>query len=291
MILIAESGSTKCDWILLENNGTEIKRFKTMGFNPYFHSSELIFKELSIEPNLGNGIHDKIDRVYFYGAGCSTPSLNLIVHAGLEKVFPNARVRVDHDLLAAAYSTFRGVPEISCILGTGSNSVYFDGERAFEEVPALAYVLGDEGSGSFLGKRLLSEYLYKRLPADLSSDFRETFGLSKNDIINRVYNQPDPNVWLASFSKFYGSHATHPWVREAVREGFTKFRDIHILCYDKAMEVEVNFVGSVAWHFRDILEEVLKEKGIQFGYVLRRPLDGLVAYHIKYLDILNTANI
>lgn len=287
MILIAESGSTKCDWILLDQNGSEVQRFSTMGFNPYFHSAELIYSTLSSEPHLGNGRSEEIESVYFYGAGCSSPDLNKIVQLGLEQVFRNARVSVEHDLLAAAYSTYRGVPEISCILGTGSNSVFFDGTEAAEEVPALAYVLGDEGSGSFLGKRLLATYLYKKLPKELHAHFESAYGLSKDVIIDRVYNQPNANVWLASFSRFYGEHVDHPWVRETVREGFRMFRDIHILCFEKAPQVEINFVGSVAYHFRDLLQEVIEEAGLQFGYVLSRPLDGLVDYHLKYLDILN----
>jgi N-acetylglucosamine kinase-like BadF-type ATPase len=257
-----------------------------MGFNPYFHSAEVIHSELSKDPHLGAKVSEQIESVYFYGAGCSSPYLNKIVKQGLQQVFTRAEVSVDHDLLAAAYSTYRGVPEISCILGTGSNSVYFDGNKAHEEVPALAYVLGDEGSGSFLGKRLLSTYLYKKLPQDLAEDFILTYGLSKDDIIKRVYNEPNANVWLASLSKFYGKHPDHPWVREVVREGFRLFRDIHILCFENAKEVEVNFVGSVAYHFQDILKDVLEEVGLSFGYVLRRPLDGLVAYHIEYLNIL-----
>lgn len=291
MILIADSGSTKCDWIQLNQDGTEFNRFKTMGFNPYFHSAEVIHQVLSKEANLANNANEEIESIYWYGAGCSSPSLNLIVHAGLEKTFHKARIHVEHDLIGAAYSTYRGKPQISCILGTGSNSVFFDGENAYEEVPALAYVLGDEGSGTFLGKRLLAEYLYKRLPKELARDFKKKFKLNKNDIINRVYNQPHPNVWLASFSKFYGEHSDHGWVREVIREGFVRFRDAHILCFEKANQVEVNFVGSVAWHFRDILREVLEEEGIEFGHVVQRPLDGLVDYHLKYLDVLQRSNI
>ena len=286
MILIAESGSTKCDWIHLDQQGNESQRFHTMGFNPYFHTSELIERELSTDKHLANGLAESIERVYFYGAGCSTPKLNKIVHMGLMRVFPNAHIGVEHDLLAAAYSTYRGRPEISCILGTGSNSVYFDGEKAHEEVPALAYVLGDEGSGSYLGKRLLSDFLYKRLPEDLNIAFTKQYGLNKDMIIDRVYNQPNANVWLASFAQFYGMHAEHPWVRKVVGEGFRLFRDIHILSFANAHSAEVNFVGSVAWHFRDILKEVLDEEKLEFGYVLSRPLDGLVAYHLKYLNIL-----
>jgi len=285
MILIAESGSTKCDCILLDPNGKEVDRFSTMGFNPYFHSSELIYNELSSLKPLSS-YASKISWVYFYGAGCSSASLNAIVKKGLTNALPNAVISVQHDLMAAAYSTYRGEPQISCILGTGSNSVFFDGTTLTEEVPALAYILGDEGSGSFLGKKLLSAFLYKKLPAELSDAFITEYGLDKDSILNAVYNKPNANVWLASFSRFFGQHKENAWVRSIVKEGFTLFRDTHILCFLNAKEVEVNFVGSVAYHFKDILEQVLLEEGLNFGYVLKRPLDGLVNYHLNFLKIL-----
>jgi len=285
MILIAESGSTKCDCILLDLSGKEVDRFSTMGFNPYFHSTELIYNELSSLKPLAP-YSSGITWVYFYGAGCSSPSLNAIVKKGLEKALPNAIVSVEHDLVAAAYSTYRGKPQVSCILGTGSNSVYFDGEQLYEEVPALAYILGDEGSGSYLGKKLLAAFLYKKLPVDLNKAFELEYAIDKNTVVDAVYNKPNANVWLASFSKFFGQHKENLWVREIVKEGFILFRDIHILCFKNAQEVEINFVGSVAFHFKDILEEVLAEKNLNFGYVLERPLDGLVNYHLKFLGIL-----
>ena len=285
MILIAESGSTKCDCILLDLSGKEVDRFSTMGFNPYFHSTELIFNELSSLKAL-IPYAQGIAWVYFYGAGCSSPSLNAIVKKGLEKALPNATVSVEHDLMAAAFSTYRGKPQISCILGTGSNSVFFDGKELYEEVPALAYILGDEGSGSFLGKKLLAAFLYKKLPAELNRAFELEYSLDKNTVVDAVYNKPNANVWLASFSKFFGQHKNDSWVRAVVKEGFSLFRDIHILCYQNAKEVEINFVGSVAFHFKDILEEVLAEKDLHFGYVLERPLDGLVHYHLEFLKIL-----
>lgn len=290
MIMISESGSTKCDSILLNAKGQEVTRFTTMGFNPYFHTAELIYDELGKVSAL-QSFGSQIQFVFFYGAGCSSAALNDIVKQGISKALPTAEVKVDHDLLAAAYSTYRGVPQISCIIGTGSNSVFFDGRHIYEEVPALAYILGDEGSGSYLGKKLLSTYLYKKLPPDLLRSFESEFGLSKDEIIYSVYNRPNANVWLASFAKFFGENKNHEWIRRVVKEGFEAFRDIHILCFKEAQSSEVNFVGSVAFHFRDILQSVLEEKGLHFGYVLERPLEGLVAYHIQYLKILENQGL
>jgi len=285
LIVIAESGSTKCDWIGLDRQQKEHFRFATMGFNPYFHSSDFIATTLQSEPKMRPWA-EGVERLFFYGAGCSSPQLNAIVHSGLTEVFPNARIDVDHDVLSAAYSTYRGRPEITCILGTGSNSVYFDGQNLREEVPALAYILGDEGSASWLGKKLLAAYLYRSLPPALDRALRVDLQLTKEAIFESVYNKPNANVWLASFARLLGQYSTEPWVQDAVREGFRLFRDIHILCYPEARSVEVNFVGSVAWHFRDLLGSVLEEAQVQLGQVVARPLDGLVQYHFEQKRIV-----
>lgn len=285
MILIAESGSTKCDWVVLKSDGSEFARFSTMGFNPYFHSASFIEEELS-ENKVIKKIHKKVEHVYFYGAGASSETLKDIVKDGLERVVPNAFVRVDHDLVASAYSTYTGEPAITCILGTGSNSCYFDGASVSEEVPALAYILGDEGSASFIGKKLVSDFLYKKLPTEMAEDFYNTYQLDKDEIITSVYNKPNANVYLASFSRFAGKHMENPYVKTIVREGFAKFADIHIACFDNHKEVPIHFVGSVGAIFHEILEEVLEERGMRLGQIMRKPVDGLIKYHLEYLKVL-----
>jgi N-acetylglucosamine kinase-like BadF-type ATPase len=230
-----------------------------------------------------------ITKVFFYGAGCSTTPLKAIIKRGLTTFFQKADVLVDHDLNAAAYATYDGEPEVVCILGTGSNSCFFDGVDVSEEVPALAYVLGDEGSASWLGKKLLAAFLYKKLPEELFQDFVHTYGIGKDDIITAVYNKPHANVYLAGFSRFVGKHAQHPYFRELVRTGFREFTDVHIACFDAAVQrtAKVNFVGSVAFHFQDLLQEVLEERGFVFGRVIAKPAQALVHYHIQYLNILD----
>lgn len=286
MILIAESGSTKCDWVALNPDGTERIRFSTMGFNPYFHSAPFIHEELGGNATVAK-IKGDIDYVYFYGAGASSESLKDIIKDGLQRVMPQAHINVDHDLVASAYSTYTGVPAITCIIGTGSNSCYFDGELVSEEVPALAYVLGDEGSASFIGKRLVADFLYKRLPAEMAEDFYHTYQLDKDEIITSVYNKPNANVYLASFSRFAGKHMEHPYVKMIVREGFAKFADIHIACFENCREVPIHFVGSVGAIFHEILEDVLSERGMTMGQIMRKPVDGLIKYHIEYLKVLD----
>lgn len=285
MILIAESGSTKCDWVLIDTNGKEIDRWHTMGFNPYFHSADMVYQVLSETDGLRIWA-DRITQTWFYGAGCSTPSLRSVIKDGLNRIFINAENHVDHDLIAAGYALYEGHPIIACILGTGSNSVFFDGENIREEVPALAYVLGDEGSASFIGKRLVADFLYKKLPPDLYKDFERTYKTNKDEIINRVYNQPHANVFLASFGTFAGKHHEHPYIKGIVREGIRKFIDIHVLCFPESATVPVCFVGSVAKAFEDIVREELDRVGANFGRVLAKPVNQLVQYHLKYMNVL-----
>lgn len=289
MIIIVESGSTKADWILLDAQGQEVNRWSIMGFNPYFHSAQIVEQELSAHPEIP-GIAAHVSQVWFYGAGCSSNALNAIIKAGLRAVFTQADVHVDHDLKAAAYATFDGVPHVACILGTGSNSCYFDGENIREEVPALAYVLGDEGSASFIGKRLVADFIYKRLPADLQAAFTEQYKTSKEEIFDRVYNKPNANVYLASFSRFAGEHADSPYVQAVVRDGFDKFLDIHVLCFEEARNgAPANFVGSVAKAFEDILIDCCQRKGITYGRTQAKPVNRLVDYHLNVLRVLDKA--
>ncbi|HEX2901710.1 MAG TPA: ATPase, partial [Bacteroidia bacterium] len=200
MILIADSGSTKCDWLLL-HEGQVLLECNTMGFNPYFHDSALISATLLAQPELKEHA-GHIGEVYFYGAGASSPDLKAIVEVGLKEVFVNAAIHVGHDLDAAALATYTGVPHIACILGTGSNSCYFDGKQIHEEVPALAYILGDEGGGSYYGKRLLADFFYKRMPADLAPLFKEKYNMNMHTMVEKVYAEPHANVYLASLSRF-----------------------------------------------------------------------------------------
>lgn len=281
MFFVVESGSTKSDWVLIENKNNQ-SFYSTMGFNPYFHSSDLIESELRKNSDIMH-VAESVKGIYFYGAGCSSKELNGIVENGLRRIFSNAEILVDHDLLACAYATYGGKPVISCIIGTGSNSCYFDGENLSEEVPALGYVLGDEGSGSYFGKQLISNFLYKKLPLELSTDFSETYRMGKDELIDHVYKQSNPNVFIASFMPFIAKHKSHEYIKNMVREGFKEFIEIHVCCFENCREVEVNFVGSISDIFEEQLQEAASEMGIQIGRIIRRPVDSLVNYHLNYL--------
>ncbi len=281
MYLIAESGSTKCDWILVDQSGNYVDLYKTMGYNPFFHSTDFIVSDIMSHKDLTH-IANKVERVYFYGAGCENLQLNAIVKTALQKVFATAKVFVEHDMKAAAYSTFDGETCITCIIGTGSNSCMFDGQTIYEEVPALAYILGDEASGSYLGKKLIAAYLYKKLPKEISYDFDKEFGLSKEDIFDRVYNKPHANVYLAGFTRFVGRHKDHPFVNAFIMQGLREFFEYHVTCFENYQHMPVHFVGSVAFHFQEELKVVAKEFNVKLGRIVKEPIMNLLEYHIKY---------
>ncbi len=282
MILIADSGSTKCDWILTHPKGEKLNSYSTMGFNPMFHSSELIVAEIQKNKNL-IGIAAQVEAIYYYGSGNSNKHYNSVVGKGLSAVFANAQLHIHHDILAAAYATYTGVPCISCILGTGSNSFFFDGENLHQVVPALGFILGDEGSGSYFGKQLLRDYLYKKLPAELSQDLEQEYTISKALIFDKLYSTPHANVYLASFGTFIAKHKTHPYFAKLLHNGFTHFIKEHILSYKNARQVPVHFVGSIAFYFQEELKTAAAACNITIGNIIQKPIDSLLEYHREYI--------
>lgn len=277
MLLIVESGSTKADWMLIKE-GSAVP-YNTKGFNPFFHGKEDILLELNDHLEL-DLIKDQVTEIYFYGAGCSSPELNARIEAGLSAFFINAEITVGHDLLACALSLFEGRPLIASILGTGSNSCYFDGGSVKEEVPALGYILGDEGSGSYFGKRILADYLYGRLPDAMMKDLANQ-GMTKEKIIENVYMKPDANVYIASFMPTLIKNKNLEYSQKLIKKGLREFIDVHVKCFRNYKEAQVSFVGSVASLLQDELKEVCAEEGVQFGKVVRRPLENLVKYHVN----------
>ncbi len=279
MVLIVDSGSTKSDWVLLKTHESR-ELFKTMGFNPFYHSETIIANAIKQNRDLFQ-YSTEVTQIFYYGAGCSSQDLISTVRRALKRVFPNADVHVDHDLVACAYATYTGEPAISCILGTGSNSCHYDGEKVWEAVPALAYILGDEGSGSYFGKKLLSAHLYNHLPAEISADLDEQFEISKYNVMENVYMMPHANVYLASFMRFIAKHKKHPFIDKMIYEGLLEFIRIHVCCYDDCKEVPVHFIGSIGFFFEDQLKRAADTAGITLGVISRKPIDGLVDYHLE----------
>ena len=284
MILIAESGSTKTDWVLIDESNKK-RYFKTIGFNPFFHNTDFIISTISLNKDL-IAFSKAITKLYFYGAGCSSEKMNNVVLSALKSLFPNAYSTVDHDLKACALATYEGVPSISCILGTGSNSCFFDGKTIREEVPAIAYVLGDEGSGAFYGKQLLKDYLYNRLPIEIKNDLETKLEISKEKIFDNVYMKPHANVYLASFMKFISTFKDHPYVTTMVEEGMDEFVKTHVCCYPESKNVKTHFIGSISKIYEKELRYAADKNGIILGNIIRKPVENLVDYHLRQLQLI-----
>lgn len=277
MILIADSGSTKTSWCLLDK-GKETIFFNTEGYNPYYvdsnYISESIFADISKDVEL-----DKVSEIYFYGAGCSEAKSSIVVDA-LRTVFPNAiTIEVKSDLLAAARSVLGREEGFVAILGTGTNSCVYDGDDIVRQVDSLGFILGDEGSGAYLGKSILIAYSRGYLPDDLKELFWETYQLTPLEIINKIYTQPLPNRFSATFSQFAGENVSHPFVQELVKKSFRDFFTNIISHYSNFNKYALNCVGSVAHNYLPYLEEVAQEFDMNIGNIVRNPLQGLVKYH------------
>ena len=275
-MLIAESGSTKTDWRAVDTTG-KIEQFITKGFNPFHQKSESIAAE--IKQNLLPALHAAINEVHFYGAGCSSEVMCAVVETGLKECFPGAKIFVEHDLLAAARGLCGRGPGIACILGTGSNSCVFDGINITANIPALGYILGDEGSGSYMGKRFIADFLIGKLPDKLAKDFSEKSGLNKDKILDAVYLQPMPNRFLASFGKFIFQRMDEPYVMNLVRQSFIDFFDRYVCRYPGYQSLPVHFTGSIAFYFSKILKDVADEKKVRVGRIIESPAAALLLYH------------
>ena len=279
MILIADCGSTKADWRLIGENGYT-EDFNTRGFNPFLHSSDVVRDALKTEllPGLKGS---QVAEIYFYGAGCSDPYRCSIIESALTDLFPKALINVDHDLLAAARATCGEEAGISCILGTGSNSCLYDGEVITDNVTNLGHILGDEGSGYHLGKSLAQAYFYRELPSHLHQAFEDFCPLGKREILNEIYNKGKTNVFLSSFAQFIANHKEDPFIEQLIKEAFEIFVLRHVCKYKDYENLPVSFIGSIAFHFQDILLKVLESHFIQAGVIVKKPIERLVAFHQK----------
>jgi glucosamine kinase len=281
MILIADSGSTKTDWRLLAPNGT-VSQAKTIGFNPYYQDAENIYSSLegSLLPQLTG---QKPTEIFFYGAGCGSEDKRNVVAEALRQAFPGSEVTVQHDLAAAARALCGHSPGIACILGTGSNSCLYDGKEIVQNIPPLGFILGDEGSGAYLGRKLIQAFLREELPADLRENFAKRYKVTKEAILDWVYSQPFPNRYLASFAKYAFDKRRHPAVYPLIRESFSDFFEKHVCRYPGYIDLPVHFVGSIAFYFGDILRQLARERQVRVQHILESPIAGLTLYHQQEL--------
>ncbi|MEQ9168347.1 MAG: N-acetylglucosamine kinase [Fulvivirga sp.] len=276
MILIADSGSTKTDWRHIKSDGS-IVQYKTEGLNPYYESEEKIATIL--KDSLGPQVSDEVDEIYFYGAGCSSDNNRNAIKNGLGKLFAKSQIEINHDLLGAARSLCGAEPGIVCILGTGSNSCMYNGVDIVDNVPSLGFILGDEGSGAWLGKRLLNEYFSKSMPADAQAKFETSFSLSREEVLSKVYQSHMPSRYLAAYSKFIFENINDPYFYGIVKEGFELFYRKTVMNYENFDKVTVHFTGSVAYHYANILRKVATDLNIHLKNIVESPIAGLTLFH------------
>ncbi|MCX6324899.1 MAG: N-acetylglucosamine kinase [Sphingobacteriales bacterium] len=278
LILIADSGSTKTEWCLLDGK-TKIN-VVTQGISPYFQNTTQI--TTIIREELLPGLKNKQpDELFYYGTGCSNPANVALVKKAIKAVFKTGKVVVDHDLAGAAKALCGDQKGIACILGTGSNSCYYNGKKIVKNSPGLGYVLGDEGSGTYLGKKVLQYYLYNTFDPDLMDRFKAAYQTSPNEILDAVYKQPLPNRYLAGFAGFLAENRGHFMVENIIEDGFNDFFYHHIYKYRESWTHPIHFAGSIAWGFKDVLKEMCLSYELQLGKVLKNPMEGLISYHTK----------
>lgn len=278
MILIADSGSTKTDWCVVEN-GELLQQIFTKGTNPFFQSEEEISNEIAttLLPRLKS---DEPDAVYFYGAGCGFPDkIATMRRAIAQHLKVKGETEVNTDMLAAARGLCGHTPGIACIMGTGSNSCYYNGQDIVANVSPLGFILGDEGSGACLGKLLVGDLLKNQMTPGLKEKFLKQFDLTPADIIDRVYRQPFPNRFLASLSPFLAQNMDEPCVHNLVLNSFKAFLKRNVMQYDGYQHEKVHFIGSVAFHYKEVLIKAAYETGIQVGNIIKSPMEGLIKYH------------
>ena len=289
MILIVDSGSTKCDWIAVDSEGNQlIEKIRTKGLNPAILSEKKLKKIIKKSEGLKQHRHE-VSHVFFYGAGCGTENPRLTLKAVLQEFFPNANVVVDEDTMAAVYATINTPTEaaVVCILGTGSNCSYFDGKKLNQRVKSLGYSLMDDASGNFYGKQLIRDYYFNYMPEDIKIAFNDRYNLEADYIKYNLYKQPNPNAYLASFAEFMFLNKDSEYIKSTIKNGLRIFINNMVMQYKEELKtVPVHFAGSIAFFAQDEIKEVAKAFNLKIGNFQRRPIEGLVDYHINTLNRL-----
>ncbi|KQC29361.1 N-acetylglucosamine kinase [Flagellimonas eckloniae] len=279
MILIVDSGATKSDWIALNDKGEQLFLTQTLGLSP-----EVLTREV-IEDRLANNFEisknkDAVKQLYFYSAGCGTDRMKGFMKEIFRDFFPNAKTEVREDTYAAIYATTNmGQQSIVCILGTGSNCSYYDGHQLFQKVTSLGYILMDDASGNFFGRKLLRDYYFHKMPQDLGIQFAKQFDLDADVIKEHLYKQPNPNTYLATFARFIIENKEHPYCKGVIEKGLQQFVNNYIMQFELATKVPISFVGSIAHFLKDELTTILERNDLILGVIRRRPIDGLVDFH------------
>lgn len=279
MILVADSGSSKSDWMLALPDSKPLV-FNTKGLNPFFVNEKDIERVLQNVPEI-IPYADEVSEVYFFGSGCSNPDRREIVSNALSKLFLNAYIDVEIDLVGSAYATCGTRKGYVATLGTGSDFAFFDGENIQPSKQGVGYVLGDDGSGVWFGKKLITDHLYGKMPKELSADFVEKFRVTKESVIKNVYHKNSPNTYLASFVPFIAEHIDHPYMEELLHKGFATYIESNILPNADYMEYVCHFVGSIAFHFEQHLRVVCDRYGVQVDVILKSPIERLFDFILQ----------
>ncbi len=280
MILIADSGSTKTEWKLTGHNATTLNTCMTGGINPFHQSSEEILFSLKNEFTLDT---QGIDEIHFYGAGCATEEKNNLVKAALSAYFNVKNITVDSDLLGAARSLCGSKPGIACILGTGSNSCLYDGNKIIDNVSPLGYIIGDEGSGAVLGKQLIGNILKNQMSDRVTKLFFQEYNTDRAEILDHIYKRPLANRYLAQYSRFLSKHIAIKEIEEFVIHSFDAFIKRNLLQYNNVLHLEINFTGSIAFYFQDQLKKALNKNNLTAGQITQAPMEGLEKYYAQQI--------
>jgi glucosamine kinase len=274
--LIADSGATKAEWCLLKNGRK--RTIFTQGISPYFLSTDQIHQliEAELKPRLRK---EEIHEVYYYGTGCANPDNARSVKKAISRSFKTAKVEVTHDLMGAARALCGHDKGVACILGTGSNSCFYNGKKIVKNSPGLGYVLGDEGSGAYLGKKVIQYYLYGTFDDELRGRFDLTYMTNAPEILENVYKKPLPNRYLAGFARFLADNRGHYMIENIIEDGLNDFYFNHLCKYREAWSLPIHFAGSIAFGFKDVLQQLCNSYEFELGRVMKNPMEGLIEYH------------
>jgi N-acetylglucosamine kinase-like BadF-type ATPase len=287
MILIVDSGSTKCDWIAVDKKGNQLlEKMRTKGLNPAILSEKKLTKIIKKNKKLKSN-REIVSHVFFYGAGCGTDRPNALLKIVLQQIFINADVEVREDTMAAVFATLNKDNEaaVVCILGTGSNCSYFDGEQLHQRVKSLGYSIMDDASGNYFGRQLIRDYYFNHMPEDIKVAFATKYNVNEDYIKYNLYKQPNPNAYLANFAEFMFLNKDSDYIVELINKGIRLFARNMIMQYKEELKtVPVHFAGSIAYFSQDEIKEIAQEFGFTVGNFERRPIEGLVSYHIKHLE-------
>ena len=273
MRLIIDAGSTKMEWILLDGN-TVKQRFYTEGFNPNYSDRQCL-----VETCHGASLPDEIRSIHYYGTGCGSPQNCQIIKEVFQGRFPDAEIHVTHDLMAVCHAVLGRDKGLACILGTGSNACLYDGECITEKAVSLGYLVGDEGSGMHIGREVVRAYFYGFMPGDLRMRFEAEYHLDLKAFIQRLYHEGQPSKYLATFAKFAGENQAHPFIKALAKSCFHAFIEAFVLRFEACRSLKVSFIGSVAFHFQDLLKESLADYGLTLGEIIQAPAEGLIRYY------------